>query len=186
MRIKYHIACFFIKYVYRWKFIGQFPNDLKKFVLIGGPHTSNHDFFIGLFTKWYFGANFHFVGKKSLFTFPLGIFLKALGGVPIDRSKSQGFVDAVVGVFNQKKQFVLAISPEGTRKQVARWKTGFYHIAKMANVPVVTMTFDFGNRQTEFFEPFYPTEDKDADINYLKSLIIGVDGKNPEGNFKGE
>jgi len=185
MNIRHYIARFFLKYAYNdWKFVGQFPTDVKKYVLIGAPHTSFHDFFIGLFTQWYFKVDFHFVAKASLFKFPMGFVFKAFGGIPVNRSKSQGMVGAVATLFKERESFILAISPEGTRKKVTEWKTGFYYIAKEANVPIVSMTFDFAKNQTEVCAPFYPTADIQTDMTHLKSVFKGVVGKKPEGSFE--
>lgn len=167
----------------RWKIVGEFPKDIKKYVLIGAPHTSNYDFIIGLLIKITLGVPINFIGKKSLFKFPFGWFFKAVGGVPVDRKKNEKVVDAVTKIFNKKEQFIFAVSPEGTRSKVDTWKTGFYFIAKQANVPIVALTFDFGKRQTEVFSPFYPTDNKEADFTYLKSLYKGIEGKVKENSF---
>lgn len=166
-----------------WKIVGGFPKDEKKYILIGAPHTSNYDFIIGLLIKFVLDVPINFIGKKSLFKFPFGLFFKAVGGVPVDRQKNEKVVDVVTKIFNNKKQFIFAVSPEGTRSKVDIWKTGFYYIAKQSNVPIVALTFDFGKRQTEVFPPFYPTDNKEADFIYLKSLYKGIEGKVKENSF---
>ena len=122
----------------------------------------------------------NFIGKASLFKPPLGFILRALGGTPIDRSKSENRVDAIITIFNSRDQFVLALSPEGTRKKVDTWKTGFYHIAKGANVPIVMMTFDFGNKQVKISDPYYLSDNMDKDLNFIFNFYSGVEGKIPE------
>ena len=167
----------------RWSVIGEFPKHEKKYILIGAPHTSNYDFIIGLLIKLALDVPINFIGKKSLFKFPFGWFFKAVGGVPVDRQKNEKVVDAVTKIFNDKEQFIFAVSPEGTRSKVDIWKTGFYFIAKQAEVPIVALTFDFGKRQTEVFPPFYPTDDQEADFRYLKSLYKDIQGKVKENSF---
>lgn len=167
----------------RWNVVGGFPKDVKKYILIGAPHTSNYDFIIGLLLKFVLDVPINFIGKKSLFKFPFGLFFKAVGGVPVDRKKNEKVVDAVTKIFNNKEQFIFAVSPEGTRSKVDIWKTGFYFIAKQAKVPIVALTFDFGKRQTEVFPPFYPTDNQEADFMYLKSLYKGIEGKVKENSF---
>lgn len=177
------ISKFFLYNVLGWKVVGSFPKNLKKYVLIGAPHTSNFDFIIGLLLKGALKVPINFIGKKSLFKFPLGIFFKSVGGVPVDRKKNQKTVDAITNIFEQRDEFIFAISPEGTRSKVGTWKTGFYYIAKQANVPIVALTFDFGKKQTEIFEPFYPTGNIENDLDYLMSLYVGIEGKIKENSF---
>lgn len=163
-----------------WKFDGEFPKDLKKYVLIGAPHTSWKDFFIGLLAKNITKTTFNFVGKKSLFKPPFGFIFRILGGVPVDRSKSVNLVDSIINIFNEKDEFKFAISPEGTRKYVEKWKTGFYYIAKGANVPIVMFGFDFENKQVKLSKPFYLTDNLDADFNHFYDFFKDIKGAKPE------
>ena len=174
------LARFILFKLYNWEIVGEFPENLKKYIIIGAPHTSNHDFIIGLCVKIILDTPVNFIGKKSLFKFPFGIFFRRVGGVPVDRKKNEKLVDSIINIYKKRESFILAISPEGTRSKVTQWKTGFYHIAKGANIPIVAFTFDFGKRQTRLFPPFYPTDNQDADFNYLKSLYTNVEGKIPE------
>ena len=177
------ISRFILHKLMRWSVVGEFPKDIKKYILIGAPHTSNYDFIIGLLIKLTLDVPISFIGKKSLFKFPFGWFFRAVGGVPVDRQKNEKVVDAVTKIFNEKDQFIFAFSPEGTRSKVDVWKTGFYFIAKQSKVPIVALTFDFGKRQTEVFSPFYTTDDQEADFKYLKSLYKGIQGKVKENSF---
>ncbi len=177
------IAKFFLFNVLKWKVVGGFPKDIKKYVLIGVPHTSNFDFIIGLLLKLALKVPINFLGKKSLFKFPFGSFFKAVGGIPVDRKKNEKMVDAITRIFKEKDQFVFAISPEGTRSKVTDWKTGFYYIASQAKVPIVGLTFDYKNKQTEVFEPFIPTGDIEADFKFLKSRYKNIVGKVPKNSF---
>lgn len=163
-----------------WKFDGNFPSYLKKYVVIAAPHTSWQDFPVAIMARNASGEKINFIGKDSLFKGPFGWFFKSLGGAPVDRSKSNNLVDAIVDIFNSREQFRLGLSPEGTRKKVDKWKTGFYYIAKGANVPIVMATLDFGKKQIKISEPFYTTDDKEKDFEYFHSFYEGVEGKKPE------
>ena len=174
------IARFILLTILRWKFVGDFPLQLKKYVVIAAPHTSWVDFPIAILARMASGIMINYIGKDSLFKGPFGFFFRALGGAPVDRSKNNRLVDAIVDVFNSRDEFRLGLSPEGTRKKVEKWKTGFYYIAKGANVPIVMATLDFGNKQIKISEPFYTTDDKDKDIEFLRNFFKNVKGKNPE------
>jgi len=175
--MKVVISKFILSKIFKWKIIGDFPKDISKYVIIGAPHTSNYDFIIGLLVKTVRRIKTNFLGKASLFVFPLGYFFRSVGGVPINREKNMNMVKATVNEFNERTEFKIAISPEGTRSKVNKWKTGFYHIANQAKVPIVALTFDFGKRQTEIFPPFYTTGDLVSDIEFMKSRYNGIEGK---------
>ncbi|WBX74646.1 1-acyl-sn-glycerol-3-phosphate acyltransferase [Tenacibaculum pacificus] len=174
------ISKFIFTKVLGWKFNGEFPKELKKYVLIGAPHTSWQDFMVGLFSKKITGTKLNFVGKKALFKPPFGWFFKSLGGAPIDRSKSTNVVEAIVKVFNENDEFRLAISPEGTRQFVDKWKTGFYYIAQGANVPIVMLGFDFENKEVKLSKPFYPTGDIKEDFTHFYQFYKNIKGAKPE------
>lgn len=178
--MKIAFAKFILFSIFRWKIVGEFPKSISKYVIIGAPHTSNYDFIIGLLIKTVKEIKINFLGKASLFVFPLGYFFKSVGGVPINRKKNMNMVQATVNEFKNRDSFVIAISPEGTRSKVNKWRTGFYHIATQANIPIVAFTFDFGKRQTEIFPPFYPTGNMDQDFEYLQSLFKNIEGKHPK------
>ncbi|MCW3092743.1 MAG: phospholipid/glycerol acyltransferase [Ferruginibacter sp.] len=164
-----------------WKAVNGIPPDLKNFVMVVGPHTSSWDIFMGFAFRGYLKlGHVKFIAKKELFRPPFGAIFRKLGGVPVDRSSSNNFVDQVVNMFNSNESFAIALSPEGTRKKIDRLRTGFYHIAKKAGVPIVLVAFDFGNKEFRFSEPFYTTEDEAADIKKVVLFFAGVKGKNPE------
>jgi len=156
---------------------------LKKFIIVVAPHTSNWDFPVGLLVRCQMERDFRFIAKAALFRPPFGWLFQALGGYPVDRNKSQNFVDAVVDIFNSKEDFVITITPEGTRKKVDRWKTGFYHIAMGAHIPLVMCSFDWGRKIVRFSEPFYPTGDLEEDFEQIRDFFQGVLGKHPEQGF---
>ncbi|WP_111682533.1 1-acyl-sn-glycerol-3-phosphate acyltransferase [Winogradskyella tangerina] len=163
-----------------WKIVGNtnFSKDsLKKVVIIAVPHTSWHDFYIGLLLRKVVDIRVNFIGKKELFKWPFGYYFKAVGGRPIDRTPGQNKVESIVQLFEKEDEFRLALAPEGTRKKVDQWKTGFYYIAKAAKVPIIMFTLDFKNKQNKISEPFYPTDDKEADFLFMRSFYNGVEGK---------
>ena len=108
------------------------------------------------------------------------MFFRALGAAPINRQNNENKVDAIANLFKQKEEFRMTMAPEGTRKKVTEWRTGFYYIAKKANVPIIMFTLDFENKQNKISEPFYPTDDVEADFKYMYSFFEGVKGKIPE------
>lgn len=165
-----------------WKLVGIFPK-IDKCVVIVVPHTSWVDFFLGLLIREVLQEKIHYIGKQSLFKPPFGSFFRWTGGAPIDRSKNNDTVAATAQIFRERTIFRLALSPEGTRKKVAQWKTGFYYIAKKANVPIVMVAFDFGKKQIKISDTVYPTENKEEDFKAYKAFFAGVKGKIPENGL---
>lgn len=160
-----------------WKFEGSWPEGVKKSIVIVVPHTSWHDFYLGLLTRRILNVKIKFLAKKELFKPPFGWYFKWMGGTPLDRTPGQNKVEAIADIFNGKEDFKLALSPEGTRKKVKDWKTGFYYIAKAANVPIVMIAFDFGNKRVKISDALYPTEDKETDFNTIREFYKDVIGK---------
>lgn len=165
-----------------WKFEGTFPDE-RKFVIIVAPHTSNWDFIVGVGALFSIGFRISFLGKHTLFKGPLGIFMRWLGGIPVERSVKRDRVAEAVGEFNSADKLILAVAPEGTRKLVKEWKTGFYHVAHGAHVPIVPVAFDYGTKTIRLDPPFWTTGDVDADIGLIKESYRNVAPKNPE-NFQ--
>jgi 1-acyl-sn-glycerol-3-phosphate acyltransferase len=162
-----------------WKLIGPFP-EVEKCVVIVAPHTSWVDFLIGLLVRSILKKEINFIGKHSLFKPPFGWYFRWMGGTPIDRSKNSDTVVSTAKIFAQRKVFRLALSPEGTRKKVTKWKTGFYYIAKEARVPIVMVAFDYGKKQIKISGPVFPTDNKETDFKRYKDFFKGVVGKIPE------
>ena len=160
-----------------WSLKGQFPSHLKKCVIAVVPHTSWWDFLLGLLVRKIWNEEINYIGKKSLFDSPFGWFFKWTGGAPIDRSKTNDTVKATAQVFNDREKFRLALSPEGTRKKVDKWKTGFYYIAESAKVPIVLVAFDYGKKEIKISKPFQVTGDKEADFKSYEIFFQGVEGK---------
>ena len=165
-----------------WKAVGSYPKQLKKFVLIAAPHTHWVDFPLAMLYKFAEGMPANFIGKASLFKPPFGFIFKWLGGAPVERSTKSNKVQAIVDIFNSKERFILGISPEGTRKKVEAWKTGFYYIAKGANVPIVMATLDFKNKQVKMSDPYYLSDNIEQDMAYFQDFYEGVQGRIPENS----
>jgi len=161
-----------------WKVDGKFP-DLPKFVVVGAPHTSNWDFMMFLAGIFYLRENVRFMGKAEVFRGPLGWFFYWCGGVPVDRSKSQGLVEQMAQASKASDQFILIIAPEGTRHRVAEWKMGFYHIAKSAGIPMVMAVVDGIRKTIHVGQIFHSSQDADADMKTIKGFFAGVVGINP-------
>ncbi|HEU4993323.1 MAG TPA: lysophospholipid acyltransferase family protein [Gemmatimonadaceae bacterium] len=159
-----------------WRIEGDIPN-LPKLVIIVAPHTSNWDFVVGLAAKMSLGLRVLFLGKDSLFRFPLGTLMRAWGGIPVDRATSHDVVSGIVDEFRRRDRLVLAIAPEGTRKAVERWRTGFYHIAHGAGVPIVPVALNFGARAVQVLPPFTTTGDAESDVKQLQRRFDGVRGR---------
>jgi len=172
------------KFIYskilKWKVFGEFPKGFKQYVVIAAPHTHWHDLPMGLLLRKVTDTEINFVAKKELFVWPLGWYLRKVGGFALDRTPGQKTVDAYVQLFKENSKFILNIAPEGTRKKVDKWKTGFYYIAKAANVPIVMVAFDYANKKHVVSKPFYPTDDVDADFKLMYTFFKGVIGKVPE------
>ena len=163
-----------------WKIVGNtnFSKDrLKKVVVIAVPHTSWHDFYIGVLLRKAVNIKVNFVAKKELFRWPFGYYFRAVGGRALDRTSGQNKVESIAKLFENEEEFRLALAPEGTRKKVETWRTGFYYIAKRANVPIIMFTLDFKNKQNKVSEPFYPTDNMEADFKFMKLFFEGVEGK---------
>lgn len=161
-----------------WRIVGEVPDE-PKILLVGAPHTSNWDFIFTILTTYSLGVDLHFVAKHSLFNRPMGSFMRFSGGIPIDRVTSDGFVNQMVEEFNKRDQFVLAIMPEGTRSKTEKWRSGFYHIAQGAGVPMTLVIFDYGRKIMHLGPTFWPSGDYEADLAEIQSYFEDIQGKNP-------
>jgi len=163
-----------------WTIVGDFSPEIKKVVIIVVPHTSWHDFYVGVFTRRILQTNINWVGKKELFTWPFSLYFKWMGGASLDRTSGQNKVEAITEIFNNHEEFRLTLAPEGTRKKVTSWKTGYYYIAQAAGVPIIPVSFDYSTKTVTINKPFYPTGDIDADTQVLQAFYKGVIGKKPD------
>ena len=163
-----------------WTIAGDFDRTIKKAIIIVVPHTSWHDFYIGVFTRRILKIEINFVAKRELFKAPFGWYFSWMGGAPLDRTPGQNKVEAIAKVFEHKEEFRLALAPEGTRKKVEAWKTGFYFIALKANVPIIPVSFNYKTKTVTINSEFYPTANINDDMPVLRSYYKGVVGKKPE------
>ncbi|EHL32882.1 1-acyl-sn-glycerol-3-phosphate acyltransferase [Legionella drancourtii] len=169
---------FFLK-LCGWKIVGTLPKD-KKYLVIVAPHTSNWDFLVGLFSRFSLGVKINFIAKKQLFFFPLGLFLRAVGGAPVDRSKKNNNVEKVVELCHASDEFRLAITPEGTRGPVTRWKEGFYHIARKAELPLVLVGLDYASKEIRIREAYWPSGDINKDFPQILDYYREIKGRHPK------
>ncbi len=162
-----------------WTLVSEAP-DLPRYVVIGAPHTSNWDLPIGVLGLIGLGIKPSVVAKHTLFRPPLGWFMRALGGIPIDRSQRRNFVDQVVAAYKEADELVVALTPEGTRSYTPCWKTGFYFIALGAGVPIALAFADYPTRRVGLGPTVYPTGDIEADIAVISEFYADKTGKRPE------
>ena len=165
------------------KFEGSVPKNLPKYILVVAPHTANKDFFIGLAVRSILQFKAYYLAKSQLFKPPFGFIFRWLGGYPVDRSKFNRLVEAVVDIFNSKEKFSIGIAPEGTRKKVKKLKTGFYHISRKANVPLIMIGFDWGNKRIRVSEPFYTSNNALEDFTKIINFFSECKGVNPENGI---
>lgn len=168
-----------------WKIVGQFPYHLKKMVIIVAPHTSWTDILVAFAVRNELKIyDAKFLGKKELFIGPLGWLLSSLGGTPVDRTVKHGMVNQVARLFASHESFLLAMAPEGTRKKVDKLRSGFYHIAKTADVPLLPIGLDFKNKQLVIGEAFYASNDETDDLKKIIAFFSSFTGKNPAGDLR--
>ncbi len=172
-----------IFWIIGWKIDPNPPENIKKCVIAVGPHTSNWDFIIGRLAFFQYGVQGKFLIKKELFFFPLGIFLRSLGGVPVDRKRNSNMTDFAVNLFENSDSLYLVFTPEGTRKYNPNWKKGFYYIALKANVPIYVCYVDFATKTGGFHSLFHPTGNVDQDILEIKNRLSQFKGRFPENGI---
>lgn len=148
-------------------------------VICVAPHTSNMDFFIGKLYYATIGKPHAFLMKRDWFFFPLGLILKAMGGIPVDRGRKEDTVLKLSRYIKAQKEVHIAITPEGTRSLRTEWKSGFYRIALEAGVPIELAVLDYKRKEVGIFEVFHPTGDMDRDIAYIRSRFSSEQAKYP-------
>ncbi len=158
-----------------WRIEGVFPED-PKYVVIVAPHTSNWDFTLGVAVVFAVELKVSWLGKHRLFKAPFKKFLHWLGGIPVDRGASHGVVGECVRAFEEAPALMLALAPEGTRKGVSQWKTGFYLIAVKAGVPILPVGFDYQEHVVRLKPLFHPTGNLEQDLPAIQALFGDVRG----------
>ena len=162
-----------------WTIVGAAPAD-RRCVIIAVPHTSNWDFINYLGVIDGLGIKAHFMAKRSLFRWPLNRFMTDMGGVSVDQAGGKNYVDAMVAEFARRKEFMLTIAPEGTRGAVKQWRTGFYHIAVAAGVPIVCGMMDYDKKTGGLGRAIMPTGDYAADMKLIFEAYRNVRPRHPE------
>lgn len=162
-----------------WTIKGELPAQ-PKFILAVAPHTSNWDFFVGIAVMFTLRLKVSFLGKASIFRWPVKSILTAIGGIAVDRRSSHGVVGQIVKEIKQNESFILGLAPEGTRSKTIEWKTGFLHIAKQANIPVVPASFDFAKKEIFFHPAVYVSGEISQELTEIKQVFADVCAKNPQ------
>ena len=160
-----------------WRMVGQWP-DVAKVVVVVAPHSSVWDAIWGLAAKVAQGLGIVFIGKQEAFVGPLGWWLKLFGGVPVDRSAPGGIVDQVANQIRGSERMWFVLAPEGTRRKVEKWKTGFWKIARRAQVPVFCVAFNYPDRTIHLGPLVTLSDDMEADVRRVRGLFAGYHGKN--------
>ena len=166
-----------------WKAVTYGPVP-DKAVIIAAPHTSNWDFIYYIGLTRHLGIETRFMAKKQLFRWPLGRFMRDMGGVEVNREQGGNYVQAMIDEFNRRDQLLLTIAPEGTRKSVGQWKTGFYHIAVGAKVPLIVGMMDYAKKTGGLAMAFMPTGDYAADMARVEEFYRSTTPKHPEKAMK--
>ncbi len=162
-----------------WKFTGTFPEH-KKMIVILAPHTSNWDLPIALFLSFALKLKPNWLGKESIFSFPFKTVMMWLGGIPVDRSQKTNMVDAAIEILKNEDEIILSLAPEGTRKRVSSWKSGFYHIALGAGIPISCAYIDYLKKEAGFGPFITPTGDPEKDLIPIREFYCQKTGRFPE------
>lgn len=173
----------FLFRLFGWKIDPNAPADLKKCVIVVGPHTSNWDFIIGRLAFVMYGLKPKVLIKKELFFFPLGYLMRALGGIPVDRKKNNNLTEQAVKLFETHESMFMVFAPEGTRSYTPNLKKGFYYIAQKAKVPIYICYMDYEKKIGGFHSLFHPTGDMEKDLEYIKSVFGQYKGRFPENGI---
>lgn len=162
-----------------WRFEGTVPR-VPKCVIIVAPHTSNWDFCVGICCLLSVSLRVHWIGKHTLFRWPLGGFMRWLGGTPLRRDSSSGRVAEIVTLLHRHDQAYIGLAPEGTRKRVERWRTGFYHVAEQAGVPIFLAYLDYGRKVAGIGPAFEPTGDLERDLPLIRAFYADKQPRHPQ------
>ena len=176
----------FILWLMGWHITSVIPPGTKKCVIAVAPDTSYWDFVIGRMAYWVMGIKASFLIKKEAFKFPYRGLLLRMGGLPVDRGKSNKMVDQVVDQFRKSESLFIVITPEGTRKPVKQWKKGFYYIANQANVPIALGYLDYARKEGGVGKVIYPNGDMESQMKEIRDFYKGMTPKHPERFYKGD
>jgi 1-acyl-sn-glycerol-3-phosphate acyltransferase len=166
----------FVLRLFGWRAVGAFPPGCERCVMIAAPHTSNLDLPLMLAFAMAFGIRISWMGKESLFRGLFGRVMTWTNGIPVKRGSRENMVEQMAQLLRERPSLVLAIAPEGTRGRAEHWKSGFYWIAKRANVPILPGFLDYGTRTAGFGPPLLPTDSLRADMDHLRAVYAGMRG----------
>lgn len=162
-----------------WKATGKLPEE-KKYILIVAPHTSNWDLFYGIILAFAMKVDARYIAKNELFRGPFSILMTWSGAIPVDRSSHHHIVEQMASAFREREKFVLALAPEGTRHRKDSWKSGFYHIALDAHVPILLAFIDYASKTGGAGPLIHPTGNLEQDMGVIRDFYLTVKGKHPE------
>ncbi len=162
-----------------WRVDGEMPG-LPKFIIVAAPHSSNWDLPYVLAAAVHYGVRVHWLGKAAIFNWPFGGFMRWLGGIAIDRSQANNVVDQMISKFAEADRLIVVIPPEGTRGEVTRWKSGFYHIAHGAKIPLALGFLDYKRKIAGIARVFHTTGNYEADLAEIQAFYATVTGKHPK------
>ena len=169
----------FIFFITGWKIVGQrhYPS---KCIVIAAPHTSNWDFFYLKCFGYIAGVHARYLIKSEFFRPIIGMFFKWTGGIPVYRDTKHNLVSQINSMYEKNDEFILALTPEGTRSRVMRWKTGFYYIAKRSKVPIMLLKLDYKMKEIGVVDQIIPSDDIEKDFSHIQNIFKDVVGKIPE------
>lgn len=170
--------CYWLLHRIGWTLDEQLP-EARHYVLIGYPHTSNWDFVLAMLAKGARGFHFHWVAKHTLFYWPLGPVMRALGGIPVDRRRPAGFAQQLSERFAQESELIIAITPEGTRARTEQWKSGFYRLAREAGVPVALGYLDYKGKRLGIGPLIELSGDVEADMARIRAFYADKQALDP-------
>ena len=174
------LLCKLLLKLHGWKISDQIDiARIPKCVMIAAPHTSNWDYYYTMIIFYGMGIRLRFLAKHTLFKFPFGGLMRATGGIPVDRRKSNFLVPKMVKLFQNSERLILLIAVEGTRSYTKQWKPGFYHIARNAEVPIVLGYLDYANKTGGFDSVYEPTGDYEKDLAEIQQRYTKFTGKYP-------
>ncbi|WP_228638543.1 lysophospholipid acyltransferase family protein [Kangiella koreensis] len=162
-----------------WRLVGQLPKD-KKYVVIFAPHTSNWDFVLMLMVRFCFKMKIGYLGKHTLFKPPFGWFFRMFGGIPVERSSANNVVDQVAAIIKEREEIQFALAPEGTRSYKPYWKSGFYHIALKAEVPILMTFLNSKTKEIGIGDLLRPSGNQEQDLDVIRAFYKDKAGIRPE------
>lgn len=162
-----------------WQIVGSLPAQ-RRFVIVVAPHTSNWDFFVGITAVMALRLKLAFLAKHSLFVGPVGWLLRRIGGIAVNRASANGVVGQLTELFAESEQLIVAMTPEGTRKKVTKWKSGCIHISYQAGVPLLFAYFDYANKVIGFGPCRQMSADIKSEMTQMKAYYGNIVAKNPD------